>query len=299
MKNSKLRTDWVCVATAGDTVDGREITEQEIHDMAETYDLEYYAALMWHEHDRSWVNMGEVLEVKEGVIDGELKLFAKLAPNPRMIDMNRYSMGLFSSVEIMPNFRNTGKAYLFGLGITDQPASVGTTKLELFSQNLPKKAIAGEFIKLDFALDESTGKDEDNDEETIKSGLFAMFKKFFSSAEGKSAGTKPEPENNNNKEEITMTNEQFSQLIGAFNGLSAKIESHFSAQTKPEGVPEEPKEPKDPEAPKNGETVSKEDFNKLQNDFSALAEKFNALNKEVTPVPNGVPAEAEKFNVAV
>ena len=152
MKNSKLRTDFICIATSGHTVDGRQITPQELHEMADTYDREYYAALLWFDHDRSWMSMGEVLELEAREEGGETKLYAIIAPNARLIDMNTYGMGLFSSVEIMPNFRNSGKAYLFGLGITDTPASVGTTKLELFSNNLPKTAQAGEFVKFEFAL---------------------------------------------------------------------------------------------------------------------------------------------------
>ncbi|WP_109079259.1 GPO family capsid scaffolding protein [Aggregatibacter kilianii] len=281
MKNSKLRTDFICIATSGHTVDGRQITPQELHEMADTYDREYYAALLWFDHDRSWMSMGEVLELEAREEGGETKLYAVIAPNARLIDMNTYGMGLFSSVEIMPNFRNTGKCYLFGLGITDTPASVGTTKLELFSNNLPKTAQAGEFVKFDFAL-----SDTENAEEKAKNTLFAAFKQFFSfSAEGKPAPEEtPKSDNNNNKEETTMTNEQFSQLIGAFNSLSTKIESHFSAQTKPEGVPEEPKEPKE------GETVTAEKFNQLQADFNALKEQFSALTKEATSIPNGLPA---------
>lgn len=280
MKNSKLRTDFICIATSGHTVDGRQITPQELHEMADTYDREYYAALLWFDHDRSWMSMGEVLELEAREEGGETKLYAIIAPNARLIDMNTYGMGLFSSVEIMPNFRNSGKAYLFGLGITDTPASVGTTKLELFSNNLPKSAQAGEFVKFDFAL-----SDAENAEEKAKNTLFAALKQFFSfSAEGK-----PEPEeppksdNNNNKEDYSMDQKQVDQIVAAVNGLGEKIDSHFSAQP-------QPTEPQEPEQPKDGETVSKQEFSKLQKEFNALSEKFNALNKEVTPVPNGEPA---------
>lgn len=284
MKNSKLRTDFICIATSGHTVDGRKITPQELHEMADTYDREYYAALLWHEHDRSWMSMGEVLEVKAEDEGDETKLYAIIAPNTQLVNMNNYGMGLFSSIEIMPNFRNSGKAYLFGLGITDTPASVGTTKLELFSNNLPKTAQASEFVKFDFAL--SAAEDA---EEKAKNSLFAALKEFFTfSGADKTAQGKPNPENNNNKEETTMTNEQFSQLIGALNGLGTKIDSHFSAQTKPEGAPEDL--PKEPEEPKGGETVTAEQFKKLQDDFNALSEKINALTKEATPIPSGEPA---------
>ncbi|HBM2757206.1 TPA: GPO family capsid scaffolding protein, partial [Enterobacter hormaechei subsp. xiangfangensis] len=59
---SHLKTGWLCVATEGDTVDGRVLERQWIIDMAETYDPNHYAALIWPEHDDSCGNFGEVLE---------------------------------------------------------------------------------------------------------------------------------------------------------------------------------------------------------------------------------------------
>lgn len=44
---SHLKTDWLCVATEGDTVDGRVMERQWIIDMGETYDVTNYAALNW------------------------------------------------------------------------------------------------------------------------------------------------------------------------------------------------------------------------------------------------------------
>lgn len=41
---SHLKTDWLCVATEGDTVDGRVIKRQWIIDMGETYDYSGDAA---------------------------------------------------------------------------------------------------------------------------------------------------------------------------------------------------------------------------------------------------------------
>ena len=63
MNKSKLKTDFICIATSGYTVDGRQITAQELHEMAETYDPEHYTANLWPEH-RRWFNMGQVIELK-------------------------------------------------------------------------------------------------------------------------------------------------------------------------------------------------------------------------------------------
>lgn len=44
---SQLRTTWICIATEGETADGREILHEEIIDMAETYDPSLYTAMIW------------------------------------------------------------------------------------------------------------------------------------------------------------------------------------------------------------------------------------------------------------
>ena len=59
MSATTLRTDWVCIATEGKAVDGRDITRDWLTDMAETYDPDFYTALLWPEHDR-WSNFGVV-----------------------------------------------------------------------------------------------------------------------------------------------------------------------------------------------------------------------------------------------
>lgn len=274
MNKSKLKTDFICIATSGYTVDGRQITAQELHEMADSYDPEYYTANLWPEH-RRWFNMGQVVEVKaEENEKGETELFAVIAPNQELIEQNREGQYLFTSIEIAPNFRNSGKAYLSGLGVTDSPASVGTTKLNFFNTE-QKDSVFSDFIKVDFSIK------EDIEDKALRT-LANAFRKLFSHS-AQIAEEKPNPENNNNKEDYSMDQKQVDQIVAAVNGLGAKIDSHFSAQP-------QPTEPQEPEQQKDGETVSKEEFSKLQKEFNALSEKFNALNKEVTQVPNGEPA---------
>lgn len=275
MNKSKLKTDFICIATSGYTVDGRQITAQELHEMADSYDPEYYTANLWPEH-RRWFNMGQVVEVKaEENEKGETELFAVIAPNQELIKQNREGQYLFTSIEIAPNFRNSGKAYLSGLGVTDSPASVGTTKLNFFNTK-QKDSVFSDFIKVDFSIK------EDIEEDKALRTLANAFRKLFSHS-AQTAEEKTNPKNNNNKEDYSMDQKQVDQIVAAVNGLGEKIDSHFSAQ-------QQPTEPQEPEKPKDGETVSKEEFSKLQKEFNALSEKFYALNKEVTPVPNGEPA---------
>ncbi|QPB43060.1 GPO family capsid scaffolding protein [Rodentibacter haemolyticus] len=285
MNKSKLKTDFICIATSGYTVDGRQITAKELHEMAETYDPEYYTANLWPEH-RRYFNCGEVLEVKaEEQDNGEVKLFAIITPNQQLLDFNLAGQKLFTSVEIAQNFRNSGKAYLSGLGVTDSPASVGTTKLDFFNQ---ENVQCGEFININFA-------EPKNEEEKMARGFFNALAKFFSS----SAQTTEEPtnpNNNNKKEEKSMDEKQFAQLLDAVNGLSQKMDNHFSAEQETKPSPEPKAEEQKPE---QTQSITAEQFNQLLTTVQNLDKKFNELSQEQTTVPSGVPEETQTFNVAV
>ena len=63
-------TDWICACVAGMTIDGREIKDQQVTDMAETYSQSTYVARIWLEHMRGvdpnsmFKALGDVMEVK-------------------------------------------------------------------------------------------------------------------------------------------------------------------------------------------------------------------------------------------
>lgn len=298
MNSSKLTTDFICIATSGNTVDGRRITGEELMEMAESYDPAHYTALLWPEH-RRWTNLGSVRELKAEKQNGEVKLFAVIAPNEQLIEMNKAGQGLFTSVEITPNFGNQGKTYLSGLGITDSPASIGTTQLQFFNQQTDKKA--SEYIKTDFSLAISQ-------EEQIKRGFFNALKQFFSTGE-KPPETPPDPDNNNKKEDSSMDQKFADQVVEAINGLGVKLDAHFAAQAHTpstnhakdvETQKAEVKEAEMPKAENAAEnSVSAAQFNQLLDAVQNLDKKFNALSQEKTDVPAGIPAETKTFNVAV
>lgn len=134
---SQLMTNWLCIATEGDTVDGRVIERKEILDAVELYNPELYTALIWPEHNHDEDPMGEVAEVMASADDsGVYHLYARLIPFMNLIEANRNNDLIFTSVEMTPdgNFRGTGKYYLEGLGVTNEPASVGTTRLKFYSK---------------------------------------------------------------------------------------------------------------------------------------------------------------------
>jgi len=137
---SHLLTDWLCIATEGDTVDERKIYRQWIIDMGETYNFNHYGARIWPEHTRDWGSFGEVRDVmwQDGE-DGLARLYAKISPNMNLIYANREGQMVYFSIEPEENWRGSGKTYLKGLAVTDRPASIGTTRLQFSQRNLSKQ----------------------------------------------------------------------------------------------------------------------------------------------------------------
>jgi len=131
-----LVSHWKRVAVSGPTADGREITVQELRDCADTYKPSRYTAVIWSEHERWPGSHGTVFSTR--LLDenddpelepGQVALEAQLKPNDKLLSLNDQGEKLFSSVEITPNFANSGRFYLTGLAVTDSPASLGTQEL--------------------------------------------------------------------------------------------------------------------------------------------------------------------------
>ncbi|EET6763960.1 phage capsid protein, partial [Escherichia coli] len=142
MPQPTLMTDWICIATSGPTVDGREIDPQWLTDAAETYSRNTYTAMLWpwHEeeigHRQYTSNLGEVDSLKaETGEDGKTRLYARLVPNQYLIEANRLGQKLFTSAEIVENFARSGRDYLLGVAVTDIPASLGTEKIRFTLNN--------------------------------------------------------------------------------------------------------------------------------------------------------------------
>ncbi|HHG8788897.1 TPA: GPO family capsid scaffolding protein [Citrobacter sedlakii] len=130
------------IGVEGDTCDGRIISASDIQEMAEAYDPRVYGCRINLEHlrgllpDGIFKRYGDVVELKAEKIDddsalnGKWALFAKITPTDDLIAMNKAAQKVYTSMEIQPNFANTGKCYLVGLAVTDDPASLGTEYLE-------------------------------------------------------------------------------------------------------------------------------------------------------------------------
>lgn len=61
-------------------------------------------------------------------------LFGKIQPLDELVSMVKAGQKVYTSMEIRPNFANSGKCYLVGLAVTDDPASLGTEYLESCSR---------------------------------------------------------------------------------------------------------------------------------------------------------------------
>lgn len=140
--NGKKVSKFFRIGVEGDTCDGRIISASDIQEMAETYDPRVYGCRINLEHirgllpDGMFKRYGDVVELKAEKIDddsalnGKWALFARITPTDDLIAMNKAAQKVYTSMEIQPNFGNSGKCYLVGLAVTDDPASLGTEYLE-------------------------------------------------------------------------------------------------------------------------------------------------------------------------
>lgn len=130
------------IGVEGDTCDGRIISASDIQEMADTFDPRVYGCRINLEHikgllpDGPFKRYGDVVELKaekiedDSALNGKLALFAKISPSDDLVAMNKALQKVYTSMEIQPNFGNSGKCYLVGLAVTDDPASLGTEYLE-------------------------------------------------------------------------------------------------------------------------------------------------------------------------
>ncbi len=138
----------VRICTEGATTDGRVIQRSWLTDIEKNYDPNVYGARINLEHIKyEWMpRFGDVEsvyteEITDGALKGKLALYATLKPTADLIEMNKKHQKVYTSAEIAPKFADTGAAYLVGLAVTDNPASLGTQMLQ-FSQGAGESPFA-------------------------------------------------------------------------------------------------------------------------------------------------------------
>ncbi|MBV6694842.1 GPO family capsid scaffolding protein [Serratia quinivorans] len=143
---AKKVSKWFRIGVEGDTCDGRVIDGNDIQEMAGGFDPRVYGCRINLEHIKGlfpngdFKRLGDVVELKaekiddDSILNGKWALFAKMTPTDELVGMVKASQKVYTSMEIRPNFANTGKCYLVGLAVTDDPASLGTEYLEFCSR---------------------------------------------------------------------------------------------------------------------------------------------------------------------
>lgn len=215
MPQSSYRTDWLCIATSGQAVDGRTIEPQWLIDAAETYTRKTYTAMIWPHHpqydigEREFTcNLGEVDALKVETEGEVTKLYAQLIPNQFLIDANRMGQKLFTSAEFVTDFAGSGREYLFGLAVTDIPASLGTEKLKFVLAGEEKDAERGSLET--FSLGNlQTSKPEKKD--SFWSKLFSTRKEFTPTPEPNT--DKPNEGEEEKMEELKALIQQLLDLV--------------------------------------------------------------------------------------
>ena len=125
------------IATEGATTDGRVISRDWISQMAKNYDPAMYGARINMEHikgytpDSPFRRYGDVTalsaeEIAGGPLKGKLALYGDISPTLELAELTKARQKIYTSIEVNPKFADTGEAYLIGLAVTDDPASLGT-----------------------------------------------------------------------------------------------------------------------------------------------------------------------------
>lgn len=136
------KTKPVRLCVEGATTDGRQVQREWLTEMAKNYDPTLFGARINLEHmNYPWMpRFGDVEsvyteEIQDGPLTGKLALYGVLSPTDELIKMNQRRQKVYTSVEINPSFADTGSAYLIGLAVTDNPASLGNSMLQFSTQD--------------------------------------------------------------------------------------------------------------------------------------------------------------------
>lgn len=186
------------VAVEGDTVDGRKIERQWLTDIASTYNRDTYGARVNKEHIRGlsgtepFKALGDVISCATEEIELEiggkkqkrLALNAVIDATDDLVALSKDRQKIYTSIEVAPNFANSGKAGLVGLAVTDTPASLGTEALTFAVKNPglmsfgPKLQNDGNVFSLGLETSFALG-DGETPPQTEAQGFFAAAAEFF------------------------------------------------------------------------------------------------------------------------
>lgn len=265
----QLRTKPLSIAAVGMTVDGREITEQDVADIVETYNPRKYGARINLDHEFNWsgwaaknlhnvdipgmlgdVESVEAYENEEGIVC----LYAVLAPNQSFVTLNKADQAVYFSIEISRDFMGTGKTYLTGLAVTDYPASCYTDRIHFSSKSKADDTDA-ELLKVDLGSCEP-----------IDTPKKPFFKRLFA---------KEDPDMNETqlanalKDALGTPLAEFGQKL---DGLTAKLDSFSTTKVEDEETP-----------PEDGQST---EVAELKQELSSTKAALDELNEKFTKALN-------------
>ncbi|NCH07149.1 GPO family capsid scaffolding protein [Cronobacter dublinensis] len=225
------------IGVEGDTCDGRVISAGDIQEMAASFDPRVYGCRINLEHikgllpDSPFKRYGDVVELKAEKIDddsalnGKWALFAKISPSDELIAMNEALQKVYTSMEIQPNFANTGKCYLVGLAVTDDPASLGTEYLQFCAGSekspLARRKSSPENVFSAATLAELEFEDQP---ETVFTALTDKVKAIFSRKQASDDARFKDVH-----EAVTAVSEHVQENLSATEQRIAAMENAFSA----------------------------------------------------------------------
>lgn len=186
---------WHRIATEGATTDGRTISAEWLTQMANNFNPAKYGCRINLEHikgvlpDSPFKAYGDVTALKaEKDDDGKLALFAEIDPTDELKAMVQKRQKVYTSMEVDPDFADSGEAYLVGLAVTDTPASLGTSMLKFSAEQGQNSPLAARKQRPDnlfsAAIETTLDFTEERPEETGAS-LLDTVKALFSKHNGK------------------------------------------------------------------------------------------------------------------
>ncbi|CAD9194188.1 GPO family capsid scaffolding protein [Acinetobacter bohemicus] len=212
------------VAREGQTVDGRELTGQEIQQMGSSYSLEKYGARINLEHYSGWSPeppfnaYGDIIKVEAVEEDGKWSLYNTLSALPNFVAMNKNGQKIYPSIEFYRNFAGTGIAYQVGLGLTDTPASLGTEPIKFSANQFALRTQPNSEIYMSLTAPTEQNNSVPNDQK----GFFEQLKTMLSPSQ-----PKPTAQPDDFQAVVTQG------LVTALNGIAALNEKFNTLSSAP------------------------------------------------------------------
>lgn len=289
VQHIQITTDWVHVATEGNTVDGRKLEAQDLIDMAETYSPDIYEANIWRDHERYFDTHGIVLEASHDVDKlNRVRLLVKLNPNFRYLRLSEAGMANYFSIEINRKLNENGKAYLDGLAALQEPASQGLKSVRMYTKhhNL-EKSYSDEPMQIDESFKQkllptdSLNLGDDKNQDEIKSQFTKLMGLVFGNKDS-NPKTKTEEDDMFGKEEQEKIEARFTRLEEMIQGVATGmtgLTEKFSALKLPK-APEGDGGSEEEEPGEEAEQTLEEKFAALESKNDELEEKLKSLEKE-------------------